>query len=168
MNDGYVKWRKRFSRSCFFLAIFVVAASAAFAQDRLDLDKAIKVGSGKIMVIEFTDPDCPFCRKAEAYFQGKPQVTRYIFLLPLASHPASKGKVQYILSAKDKAKAYQEVAAGNFEKSKLLQVTPEGVSLQKEHEEIARENKMNSTPTFMVYGRIIEGFDLKRLEQLLK
>jgi thiol:disulfide interchange protein DsbC len=168
MNDGCVKWRKRFSPSCFFLALFMVAASAAFGQDRLDLDKAIKVGSGKIMVIEFTDPDCPFCRKAEAYFQGKPQVTRYIFLLPLASHPASKGKVQYILSAKDKAKAYQEVASSNFDKSKLLEITPEGMSLQKAHEEIARTNKMSSTPTFMIYGRIVEGFDLKRLEPLLK
>jgi len=39
---------------------------------------------------------------------------------------------------------------------------------QKEHQEIARANKMTSTPTFMIYGRIIEGFDLPRLEPLLK
>ena len=155
-------------RACVFLALFLVAAPAAFAQESLDLDKAIKIGSGKTMVIEFTDPDCPFCRKAELYFRGKPQVTRYIFLLPLVSHPASKGKVQYILSAKDKARAYLEVAAGNFEQSQLAEITPAGVKLQKEHEEIARANKMSSTPTFMIYGRIIEGMDLNKLEPLLK
>ena len=119
------------------------------------------------MVIEFTDPDCPFCRQAEAYFRGKPGVTRYIFFIPLSSHPASKGKVQYILSARDKARAYQEVL-GNFDPKKLAEITPEGIKLQKEHQEIARANKMTSTPSFMIYGRIIVGFDLNRLEQLLR
>lgn len=150
------------------LALLLVVAPNAHAGDTLDLDKAIKIGSGETMVIEFTDPECPFCLKAEAYFRGKPQVTRYIFFIPLPSHPASKGKVQYILSAKDKAKAYQEVLSGNFDQRKLSEITPAGVRLQKEHQEIARANKMNATPTFMIYGRIIEGFDQKRLEPLIK
>ena len=150
------------------LACLLVLVPKAPAQDTLDLSKAVKVGSGPTMVIEFTDPDCPFCRKAELYFRNKPGVTRYIFFIPLASHPASKGKIQYILSAKDKAKAYQEVQ-GNFDPRKLAaETTPEGIKLQKEHQEIARLNKMTSTPTFMIYGRIIEGFDLPRLEPLLK
>jgi len=152
-----------------FLALLLLLAPGAFAQDTLDLDKAVRIGKGKTMVIEFTDPDCPYCRKAEAYFQGKGnQVTRYIFFVPLANHPESKGKVQYILSAKDKERAYLEVIAGTFNKSKLAGITPEGIRLQKEHQEIARANKMNSTPTFMIYGRIIEGFDLKKLEPLVK
>ncbi|GFO69538.1 hypothetical protein GMLC_31170 [Geomonas limicola] len=145
-------------------------ARPALAQDTLDLDKAVKVGSGRIMVIEFTDPDCPFCRKAEAYFRNRSDVTRYIFFIPLSSHPASKPKVQYILSARDKARAYQEVLAGSgpLDPARLAAITPEGVRLQKEHQEIARANKMTSTPTFMIYGRIIEGLDLRRLEPLLK
>jgi thiol:disulfide interchange protein DsbC len=165
------KWRRQLKillRAPLFLALGLLMAPGAGASDTLDLDKAVKVGSGKTMVIEFTDPDCPFCRKAEAYFLLKPQVTRYVFFLPLPSHPESKGKIQYILSAKDKARAYREVVTGNFDKSKLAEITQEGVRLQKEHQEIARVNKMNSTPTFMIYGRIIEGFDLKRLEPLLK
>jgi thiol:disulfide interchange protein DsbC len=149
------------------LALLLVVVPGVPAQDSLDLDKAVKIGSGKIMVIEFTDPDCPYCLKAEAYFKGKPQVTRYIFFIPLAIHPASKGKVQYILSAKDKARAYREVISGNFNQQKLAEITPEGVRLQKDHQEIARANKMGSTPTFMIYGRIVEGFDLKRVEPLI-
>ena len=150
------------------LLVSLLVVPGARAQDTLDLNKAVKIGSGRIMVIEFTDPDCPFCRKAEAYFAGKPEVTRYIFFIPLASHPASKGKVQYILSSRDKARAYREVLAGNFGPKQLAEITPEGVKLQKEHQEIAKANKMTSTPTFMIYGRIIEGFDLPRLEPLLK
>jgi thiol:disulfide interchange protein DsbC len=148
-------------------SLLVLWVPGAPAQDTLNLDKAVKVGSGKTMVIEFTDPDCPYCRKAEAYFAGKPGVTRYIFFIPLASHPASKGKIQYILSARDKARAYQEILSGPFDPKKLTEITPEGIKLQKEHQEIARANKMTSTPTFMIYGRIIEGFDLNRLAPLL-
>ena len=152
--------------AAFFLALLVLVPKAP-AQDTLDLDKAVKIGSGPTMVIEFTDPDCPYCRKAEAYFSGKPGVTRYLFFIPLPSHPASKGKVQYILSSRDKARAYQEVQ-GNFDPKKLAEITPEGIKLQKEHQEIAKANGMSSTPTFLIYGRIIVGFDQNRLEQLLK
>jgi thiol:disulfide interchange protein DsbC len=160
---------KNVFRGALILGVLLVGlVTGASAQDTLDLDKAVKVGNGKIMVIEFTDPDCPFCRKAEAYFAGRPEVTRYIFFIPLPSHPASKGKVQYILSAADKAKAYREVLSSSFNPKKLAEITPEGVKLQKEHQEIARANKMTSTPTFMIYGRIVEGFDLKKLEPLLK
>lgn len=150
------------------LAMATFFSTAAFAQSDLDLDKAVKVGTGKTMVIEFTDPDCPFCRKAEAYFQKRNDVTRYIFFIPLAKHPASKGKVQYILSASDKVKAMREVTSDDFDTKKLSQITAKGKKLQKEHEEIARANKMTSTPTFVIYGRIVEGFDLKKLEPLLK
>jgi thiol:disulfide interchange protein DsbC len=169
MNEQIFRALKDLCRATVFLALFLLLlVPAASAEDTLDLDKAIKIGTGKTMVIEFTDPECPFCRKAEAYFQGRQDVTRYIFLLPLTRHPASKGKAQYILSAKDKAKAYLEVAAGKFDQSNLAQITPEGIKLQKQHMEIAKANKMTNTPTFMIYGRIIEGFDLKRLAPLLK
>lgn len=149
--------------------ITVLSAASAFAaKDGIDLDKAVKIGNGKTTVIEFTDPDCPFCRKAEAYFMKRADVTRYVFFIPLKTHPMSREKIQYILSAKDKAKAYHEATSDTFDKRRLSEITPAGVKLQKEHEETAKANKMNATPTFMIYGRIVEGFDLKKLEQLLK
>lgn len=151
------------------LLVTMLSGTWAFAgEDTLDLTKAVKIGSGKVMVIQFTDPDCPFCRKAEVYFQGKRDVTRYVFFLPLVNHPQSKGKVQYILSVKDKAKAFEEISSGTWDPRKLADITPEGIKLQEEHQRIAKANKMNSTPSFIIYGRIIEGFDLKRLEQSLR
>ena len=30
---------------------------------KIPLDKAIKIGNGKQTIIEFTDPDCPYCRR---------------------------------------------------------------------------------------------------------
>lgn len=167
MNKGFLhslKWLVGMA----ILTTATLWSTAAFAQGDLDLDKAVKVGTGKIMVIEYTDPDCPFCRKAEAYFQKRKDVTRYIFFKPLAKHPDSKSKVQYVLSAGDKAKALREVSSDDFDTKKLSQITAKGKKLQKEHEEMVRANNITSTPTFVIYGRIVEGFDLKKLEPLLK
>ncbi|MBJ6727940.1 thioredoxin fold domain-containing protein [Geomesophilobacter sediminis] len=151
----------------FSLVAVLFGAVAHAAQDDLDLNKAVKVGTGKTMVIEFTDPDCPYCRKAEAFFRGRPDVTRYIFFLPLKNHPNSKPKVQYVLSARDKAKAYLELPIGPLDAHRMAEITPEGIKLQEEHHKIAKENKMNSTPSFLIYGRIIEGFDLRKLTEAL-
>lgn len=169
MNDTKMaKSVKLFLLAPLFLMLALLLTRPVSAQDTLDLDKAVKIGSGKVMVIEFTDPDCPYCRRAEAYFQGQPQVTRYIFFYPLSSHPDSKAKVQYILSSPDKAKAYLEVAAGKWDSSKAAAITPEGVKLQKEHMDIVKSNNVTATPTFMIYGRIVKGFNVQKLEPLLK
>src|SRR3972149_9742566 len=45
--------------------------------DALLREKAVKIGGGKKVVIEITDPDCPFCRTASEYFSKKEDVTRY-------------------------------------------------------------------------------------------
>ena len=48
-------------------AVFIRPAAAA----EIDVSKAITIGSGPKTVVEFTDPDCPFCRKASKYFEGR-------------------------------------------------------------------------------------------------
>ncbi|MGD0585645.1 MAG: disulfide isomerase DsbC N-terminal domain-containing protein, partial [Oryzomonas sp.] len=49
---------------------------------KLPLDKAITVGKGPVQVIEITDPDCPFCRRASAWLDGRSDVTRKVFFAP--------------------------------------------------------------------------------------
>ena len=150
------------------LGSLLLLAGTVLAGDEPDLTKAVKIGTGKTMVIEFTDPDCPYCRKAADYFRTRKDVTLYIFFYPLEVHPASKGKIRYILSAPDRARAYEEVMTGRWDDSRLADITAAGIKLQEEHLEIARRNKIDSTPTFMIYGRIIEGFDLRRIEEKLR
>jgi thiol:disulfide interchange protein DsbC len=134
---------------------------------QLDLDKAVKIGSGKTMVIEYTDPDCPYCRKGSEFFRNRQDVTRYIFFSPLPMHPQAKDKARYILSARDKAKAYEEVMAGRLDGKKLDAITPEGIKLQEEHAALAKEAAANGTPTYVISGRIVIGFDQKKLEAIL-
>lgn len=151
------------------LAMPVVAAVMVrpTAAAEIDFSKAVTIGSGSKTVVEFTDPDCQFCRKASKYFEGRSDVTRHVFFFPLARHPKAKGKAQYVLSMPDKAKAYHEVMSGKMDTLPLPAPSPEGVRLQLQHFEIAKKSKVDSTPTFMISGRIIEGFDLKKIEDAL-
>ncbi|HEX9078921.1 MAG TPA: thioredoxin fold domain-containing protein [Desulfuromonadaceae bacterium] len=141
------------------------AASATAAS--IDFSKALVIGSGPKMVIEFTDPDCPFCRKAAKYFDGRSDVTLYVYFNPLSMHPRAMEKARYILSQHDPVKAYHEVMSGSLDGKKNLSATPKGIKLLEEQMEMVKSNKVTSTPTFMIYGRIIEGFDLKRIEGAL-
>ena len=148
------------------LALSAVIIGPAAAAE-IDFSKAITIGSGPKTVVEFTDPDCPFCRKASKYFEGRLDVTRHVFFYPLARHPKAREKAQFVLSMPDKAKAYHDVMSGKMDSIPLLVTTPEGVRLQEQQLEIAKKIKINSTPTFMINGRIIEGFELKKIEDAL-
>jgi len=64
--------------SLLFSLVTLLPVSAAAAD--LDLSKALVIGNGPKTVIEFTDPDCPFCRKAASYFANRTDVTKYVFL----------------------------------------------------------------------------------------
>lgn len=149
-----------------FLAVAAACKPAAAAT--LDFAKSITIGSGPKTVVEFTDPDCPYCRKASKYFEGRSDVTRYIFFFPLPRHPKAKEKVQYILSQTDRAAAYREIMSGKMDAVlKFEGITPKGIKLQEEQLETAKRQKVNSTPTFLINGRIIVGFDQKKIEEAL-
>jgi thiol:disulfide interchange protein DsbC len=151
------------------LLMLVVAAfvSRPAVASEIDFSKAIMIGSGPKTVVEFTDPDCPFCRKASKYFEGRPDVTRYVFFKPLARHPKAREKAQFVLSMPDKGRAYHDVMSGRMDSVPVPAASPEGIKLQEEQFEIAKKAKVDSTPTFMINGRIIEGFDLKKIEAAL-
>ncbi len=84
-------------------------------------------------------------------------------------HPNARPKAQYILSGHDKARLYHEVMSGMVDRmdAKNLPVTASGVRLQEEQQAIAKKAGIDSTPTFMIMGRIIEGFDQTKIEGLL-
>ncbi|MDD2365743.1 MAG: thioredoxin fold domain-containing protein [Desulfuromonadaceae bacterium] len=155
-----------------FLLLMVIAAGFISPENSvaatLDFSKAITIGSGPKMVIEFTDPDCPFCRKASKYFEGRSDVTRQVFFYPLPRHPKAKEKAQYVLSQMDRATAYHQAMSGKMDSvQKFEGITAGGIKLQEDQMEIAKSHKVDSTPTFMINGRIIEGFDVKKIEESL-
>lgn len=154
---------------CLLFAMLLMLPGYAAAEG-LDLSKALVIGNGPKTVIEFTDPDCPFCRKAAAYFAQRTDVTSYIYFTPLAKHPQAKRKAQYILSHRNPAKAYHEVMTGKHDNAASaadLPVTGKGIKQLEQQQAIAQSLKIAATPTFMLSGRIIKGFELTKIQQLL-
>jgi thiol:disulfide interchange protein DsbC len=141
--------------------------AAPLCASDLNFARALKIGSGPKVVVEFTDPDCPFCRSASRYLDGRRDVTRYVFFYPLARHPRAREKVRYILSQKERERAYHQVMSGTMDNAATFPSTPRGERLQEEQCAIATRAGVTSTPTFMIFGRIVTGFDRARIEELL-
>jgi thiol:disulfide interchange protein DsbC len=140
---------------------------AAKMVKELPLEKAVKIGDGKKVVIEFTDPDCPYCRKASEYFTKRADVTRYVFFAPLA-HPAAISKVEYILGAENKAQAYDAIMFGQEIPATAKPATEAIKALAQEHLAMARKVGIQGTPTFYIDGQQVVGSDTNKFDELLK
>jgi thiol:disulfide interchange protein DsbC len=135
----------------------------------IPLDKGIKIGSGGTTVIEFTDPDCPYCRKASEYLKGRSDTTRYVYFFPVPAHKDAEKKARFILCSNDKAKAYEEVMSGKYDDRKVEPCDDEKVSaLLKEHRELAAKAGVSGTPSFWINGQFIVGANIPAIENILK
>ncbi|MBF0339279.1 MAG: DsbC family protein [Nitrospirae bacterium] len=144
-------------------------AIAASKVKDLPLDKALKIGKGKSTVIEFTDPDCPFCRKLSEFLSKRDDITRYVFLFPLVQiHPKAMDKAKYILCSDDKGKALEEVMAGKHDDDKFEVCKDEAIEKKiTEIIELGASIGINGTPYLVVNGEVVQGADIKRIEALL-
>ncbi len=132
----------------------------------LPLDKAVKIGDGPNIVVEVSDPDCPFCRDGSAFFSAREDVTRYVFLYPLDRiHPQAEAKSSFILSAEDQETAYEDVFSGQYDEQPLPEFKDNG--LLAIHRQAARNIGINSTPRYWINGKYISGTNLKEFEKLL-
>ena len=133
----------------------------------LPLDKAVKVGNGPKKVIEFTDPDCPYCRRASEALKDRTDITRYVFLTPMA-HPNAITKVYYILSSKDQEKAYHDMMGGKPIPADSTEYSKEVKAQAAEFMDLARSLGINGTPTFFINGQQVVGADMDKINGLLQ
>jgi thiol:disulfide interchange protein DsbC len=135
----------------------------------IPLDKAIKIGTGKNKVIEFTDPDCPYCRQAAEYFKNK-NVTKYVYLIPITQlHPKAEEKAKYILAAEDKVKAYYEVMSGAKDKDDLSsqKISKDVNDIYQAQQSIGNKIGITGTPAFWINGKYVPGANIKMFDTLL-
>jgi thiol:disulfide interchange protein DsbC len=136
----------------------------------LPLAKAVKIGSGPNVVINFTDPECPYCKKVAAYMRDhEKEVTQYVFLMPIKS-VASRSKAAYILASKDPGKAYNEI-----DQDKIKGVdwnsykVPDDIDVKlKEHMTEAQKLNIRGTPHMFINGKAVAGANMPMIEQLIK
>ena len=134
----------------------------------LPLDKAVKIGNGRNKVIEFTDPDCPYCRKAAEFFNGRDDVTLYVFFFPLPIHKDAEAHARYVLCAPDKRHALEEVMSGKHDQKKVEVCADEKVSaLLKEHMELGTKLGVRATPVFWINGQYVAGANIPAIESFL-
>ncbi len=144
------------------------AQLAAARLKDVPLDKAVKIGNGRNKVIEFTDPDCPYCRKASAFLKGRDDVTLYVFFFPLPIHKEAEAHARYVLCAADKGHALEEVMSGQLD-GKGVPACPDGKAdaLLREHKDLGTKLGVRATPAFWINGQYVAGANIPAIEDLL-
>lgn len=139
------------------------AAKAIFEAQMKNIDKsaAVKIGNGEHELIVFTDPDCPYCRAAEAMFAAKPlNATRYVFFTPLDSiHPEAAKKAVHILCSVDPEKELMKVIKN--EVTEFPNQCEDGIKKLEQHRKFGAELGVTGTPTFYLDGQRFIGADPK-------
>lgn len=127
--------------------------------DTLPMDKALVLGDQEgIPIIEFTDPDCPYCRNYEKFFntiKDSYKVKRIIFF-DNRIHPQASPKIEHILCSEDKELAYFQ-AYNNLLPSEL-KTCDEAPEIMATHVEIAKSLGVGGTPSFIMDGKMQTGF----------
>jgi thiol:disulfide interchange protein DsbC len=134
----------------------------------LPLDKAITIGKGPVQVIEITDPDCPFCRRASVWLDSRSDVTRKVFFAPLA-HPHAIEKVKVILAAKDPEAEYHAYMHGEHDKDAAVPVVTDekAKAMADEHLKLVNAAGVSGTPTFYINGTVVVGADTEGIKKAI-
>lgn len=135
----------------------------------IDTSKALALGpAGAPQVIEFTDPDCPYCRALDRFWaakeaEGKP-VRRLIFFVS-GIHPEAAAKAEHILCSPDKEQAFKAIYRGAAPAD--LRKCATGEARVKADAEVVSKIGVSGTPTIIADGKLISGFQQAELEEFL-
>jgi thiol:disulfide interchange protein DsbC len=135
----------------------------------LDRSAALVIGPANAPeVIEFTDPDCPYCRALDRFWatkagEGKP-VRRVIFFVS-GIHPTAASKVEHILCARDSEASFRAIYGGAAPAK--LDACSEGHARLAAHDAAVKAIGLSGTPTLMLDGRFISGFQQAEIEAWL-
>ncbi|XKH11541.1 DsbC family protein (plasmid) [Novosphingobium sp. BL-52-GroH] len=144
-------------------------ATARRKIDTIDPAKALAIGpEGAPTVIEFTDPDCPFCRALDRFWaskaaEGKP-VRRLIYFVS-EIHPEAAAKAEHILCSPDPAAEFAVLYKGNAPAN--LRKCPAGRAKVEADAEAIRKMGISGTPTIIADGKVITGFQQAELAEFL-
>ncbi len=114
--------------------------------ESLPLDQAVKIqrGSGRRVLVMFSDPYCPYCQQFEKTLQTVDDITIYVFMYPVI-RPQNASHSKAVWCAPDRAKAWLDLA--------LLHKPPPGAATCEgpvdKNLTLGRLLGVNSTPTLI-------------------
>ena len=135
-------------------------ASARKRLGAIDPADALVIGpAGAPQVIEFTDPDCPYCQALDRFWaakaaEGKP-VQRLIYFVSTI-HPDAAAKAEHILCSPDKEAAF----------AVLLKCQAGQQKVAKDARTVSKMG-IAGTPTLFVDGKLVSGFQQAELQAFL-
>lgn len=135
----------------------------------LDRSAALVIGPANAPeVIEFTDPDCPYCRALDRFWatkaaEGKP-VRRVIFFVS-GIHPTAASKAEHILCARDSDASFRAIYGGAAPDQ--LDACKEGHARLAAHDAAVKAIGLSGTPTLILDGKLISGFQQAEIEAWL-
>ncbi len=149
-----------------------IAAFAAQKASAIDRGLALVVGNGPKEVIAFVDPDCTYCRQANAWFQAQnfPDVKELIYFMPVKGRAQAEARALEAVCVPEAGRKAALTRA--FDTSLRLDISqsvrcPEGLEQLARQADMARAVGVYATPFFIIDGEVIAGFDKSRLTELL-
>lgn len=145
-------------------------ASARKRLGAIDPAGALVIGpAGAPQVIEFTDPDCPYCQALERFWIAKAaegKVVQRLIYFVSGIHPEAAAKAEHILCSPDKVAAFKAVYAGA--RPPVLLKCAAGQDKVTKDALTVRKMGVSGTPTLFVDGKLISGFQQAELEAFLE
>jgi len=103
--------------------------------------KPIVLGRGTPRYVEFVDPFCVHCRRAEKELRGIP---RLLFFYPLSKR--SEAVAAAVLCSKDPQAEWEKVVAGEYDR-KVVTAPRQCIALVEKHRKLGRYLGVRGTPT---------------------
>jgi thiol:disulfide interchange protein DsbC len=135
--------------------------------DAVNLNSALVIGDPDgLEIVEFTNPDCPYCRQLDMFLRAKMaeghKIKRRVVFTTRQGPSAEKALS--VLCAEDPDAAFETVFRGG----KVAPAScPEGQERLSAHTSVSNQVGVSGTPSLLVAGEFITGFPKAKLEAFL-
>lgn len=168
-DSGHLLFAAIYDRNGVNLTALAQDESARKRLGAIDPKQALVIGAPSAQqVIEFTDPDCPYCQALERFWiakaaEGKP-VQRLVYFVS-GIHPEAAAKAEHILCSPDPQAAFAALYAG--QRPATLLKCPAGAAKVAADARTVKAMGISGTPTLFVEGKLVNGFQQAELEAFL-
>lgn len=129
-------------------------------------------GSDRYEFVLFTDPECPYCKVTEEYFEDNKNLDLYVIFAPLSFHANAKDWSLKALSSKDLKQAIKDIKKNKIPEVKITEQAKKEFS---EMELMVNKLGVNGTPKIIVIDKkdnqivkSIDGADIKEIDKFQK
>ena len=137
--------------------------------ENLDKTAALVIGSGEKTIVEFTDPECGYCRKLNKFLiESEIDVKREIYFSIRSSNDTnSSKKAIQILCSTDPEKEFQRVFRSEISEKDLVSCE-QGIEKLTAQKRISDEFGVSGTPTLVLGDSVVTGFRKAQIAQYLE